>query len=113
MDLERTPEWPPIDREFQDPPVVACPICGSPNVHLGPVSIVSGNAALRVSGDCKAESIPWGENRRGASVSLDMWCEGGWHHWAVVLEFHKGSTMVGWERLADHTTSEADELWRD
>jgi hypothetical protein len=105
------PGWPPL--VLGTATDIRCPYCESEHVHLGPVAVVSGEAAVRVTGNCDVERIPWGEQRRGAAVTLAMFCEAG-HRWATALNFHKGTTAVECQALDPFRPGdEPEELWRD
>jgi hypothetical protein len=105
------PGWPPL--VIGSATDVQSPYCASENVHLGPVTVVSGEAAVRVTGNCEVEVIPWGEQRRGATVTLAMFCEAG-HRWTTALSFLKGTTAVVCQALDPFRPGdEPEELWRD
>lgn len=79
--------------------LLLCPICGDDFLHLGEVAVDQLGAEVRVG--------PTGPlleshtcDRRGAVVRVSVHCEFG-HAIAIQFAFHKGTTLLGWERLPD------------
>ncbi len=61
---------------------LVCPYCQDTYVHFeSPHEHVTDNY-----------TCPTGE--RGNWIDIPMWCEGGEHHWHLVVAFHKGESFV-------------------
>lgn len=106
-----------VSNEITHEPVIACPCCGSSNVHLGELMVDQGNTLTRhVGGEVYTVAKP--ASARGSVVRQEMWCESG-HVFAYQYSFHKGNTFVEletgeWDRcLDDETCFSPQELWRD
>jgi hypothetical protein len=95
---------------------LTCPTCDTPldNVHLGGLMVDQDGDRVFVRGGGVATNI-WPPGRfRGSRVMTAFWCESG-HRFALVFQFHKGSTFVQTVDGPDFNAEEECpvELWRD
>jgi hypothetical protein len=71
---------PAVDR--WDAEQLICPYCQDTYVHFDlPYEHVTDDY-----------TCPTGE--RGSWIDIPMWCEGGGHHWHLILAFHKGESFL-------------------
>ena len=95
---------------------LTCPTCDTPldNVHLGGLMVDQDGDRVFIHGG-GVETDIWPPGRlRGSRVMIVFWCESG-HRFALVFQFHKGSTFV---QAADGPPFDPreehpGELWRD
>lgn len=72
---------------------MCCPNCGEKSIHQGMVEVLTGNDAIRVSGERvtrQAITCPTGLN----CVNARFWCEACAHSWSQTSTFDHGRTFV-------------------
>ena len=100
---------------IQGEELLLCPECGDEYIYPTCVKVATANKIVSV--DAEGTTIiraPTAETeqairQRGARIYLEYGCENG-HHGIIVLQFHKGNTLVEHEKLPG---SAKGVLWRD
>jgi len=98
-----------------DNEILLCPVCGCECVHPMKVKVATSSKVVVVEPKrvqvIEAETAETREAKqeRGARITLEYHCENG-HHGNLVLQFHKGYTLVSHEGLPPER--EAETLWR-
>ncbi|MBN1245856.1 hypothetical protein JXA31_09715 [Candidatus Bathyarchaeota archaeon] len=95
--------------------VLLCPACGCECVHPMKVKVATSSKVVVIERKrvqvIEAETAETREAKqeRGVRITLEYHCENG-HHGNLILQFHKGNTVVLHEDLPPER--EAETLWR-
>ncbi len=75
---------------------LCCPHCHGPHLHHADIAMNNAWTAARITPSGGIQSTPRNGKERVDIVSIGFWCDACWKVSKLVVEQHKGSSMLTW-----------------